>query len=340
MKSLIKVVLLVSLCVLVVSAPVHADDGSDRQWDDVKSSLKRGAYREALQSLDMILAASPGDSKAQLYRTLCERRLASPQQFASISPAQLQALKQQLHLEERTQRRTSAQQHALERQLQKEQARWDRELETMHRRSERDRMLQAKREQAQALERARAERALARQHAQARAVAQEQALAQPPIPPQPPQEAATTPGDVELARVIVATTPTAPPEEAPVIAPAEQRRPFDSAQGDVLSEIEGRRPPPGAVQINARQMHMSPDRKLAIAEGDVEVIFENAVLTADHMTLFTDTNDVYAEGRVRLEDGAQVSRGEMVHYNFNTKKGRFLQGTVATPPWYQHGRSV
>ena len=339
MKSFIKVVLLVSLCVLVVSAPVHADDRPDRQWNDVKASLKRGAYREALQSLDVILAASPDDSKAQLYRTLCERRLSTPQQFASISPVQLQTLQQQLNLEERTQRRASAQQHALERQLQKEQARWDRELETMHRRSERDRMLQAKREQAQALERARAERMLARQHAQARAVAQEQALAQPPIPPQPPQEgaelaeapsapqepvpAASPPGDVELARVIVATTPTAPPEEAPVIAPAERRR-----------------PPPGAVQINARQMHMSPDRKLAIAEGDVEVIFENAVLTADYMTLFTDTNDVYAEGRVRLEEGNQVFRGEMVHYNFKTKKGRFLQGTVATPPWYQHGRSV
>ncbi|HLD78571.1 MAG TPA: hypothetical protein VJB16_06090, partial [archaeon] len=87
-------------------------------------------------------------------------------------------------------------------------------------------------------------------------------------------------------------------------------------------------------------MSVSPDRKLAIAEGDVEVIFENAVLTADHLTLFTDTNDVYAEGRVRLEDGSQVFRGEMAHYNFNSKKGRFLQGTVATPPWYQHGRSV
>ena len=30
----------------------------------------------------------------------------------------------------------------------------------------------------------------------------------------------------------------------------------------------------------------------------------------------------------------------MVHYNFETKKGRFLQGTVGSPPWYEHGRSV
>ncbi|MDP3703398.1 MAG: hypothetical protein Q8R78_03330, partial [Candidatus Omnitrophota bacterium] len=165
MKSIVKVVLLVALCALIVSAPVRADDGADRQWADVKSSLKRGAYREALESVDVILAASPNDPRAHLYRSLCEKRLAAPQQFASISPAQLNTLRQQLRLEERTQRRTAAQQHALERQLQKEQARWDRELETLDRKAELDQKLQAQREQAQALERARAERALAREHA-------------------------------------------------------------------------------------------------------------------------------------------------------------------------------
>ncbi|MDP3702884.1 MAG: putative LPS assembly protein LptD, partial [Candidatus Omnitrophota bacterium] len=174
--------------------------------------------------------------------------------------------------------------------------------------------------------------------AQARAVAREQAVAEqqivqvpprpqetlsPPEPPLPIPESPTAPApSVELARVIVPTAPAVPGEKL-VTLPSARR---------LL--------PTGAVEINARQMSVSPDRKIAIAEGDVEVIFENAVLTADHMTLFTDTNDVYAEGRVRLEDGAQVSRGEMVHYNFNTKKGRFLQGTVSTPPWYQHGRSV
>ena len=78
MKNIVKVVLLVALCALVVMAPVRADDRQDRQWDDVKSSLKRGAYREALESVDVILSASPNDSRAQLYRSLCEKRLAAP----------------------------------------------------------------------------------------------------------------------------------------------------------------------------------------------------------------------------------------------------------------------
>ncbi|MBI4004043.1 MAG: LPS export ABC transporter periplasmic protein LptC [Candidatus Omnitrophica bacterium] len=318
-----KIVCLAS-CALLISTPAWADD---RQWDDVKASLKRGAYREALQSLDILLSVSPSDARAQLYRTLCERRLASPQRFAAITPAQLGALKQQLRAEERSQQRASAQQGVLDRRLQQEQARWDRELETLHRRAERDRKLAAQREQAQALERARAERAATRQRAQELAVAQQELISteRPVVSPaaQEPSSPPTLRPSVELAPVIVPTAPSAPADEA-LVTPSEERRP----------------PPAGAVQINARRMSMSPDRKIAIAEGDVEVIFENAVLTADHMTLFTDTNDVYAEGRVRLEDGAQVSRGEMVHYNFKTKKGRFLQGTVATPPWYQHGRSV
>src|SRR3989338_4057695 len=313
-KSIVKVVLLVALCALIVSATVRADERQDRQWNDVKTALKRGAYREALESVDVILAVSPNDSRASLYRSLCEKRLAAPQQFASISPAQLSALRQQLRLEERTQRRTTAQQHALERQLQKEQARWDRELETIHRQAQRNEKLTVQREQAQALERARAEQALAREHAQARAVAQEQVVARPhvaQVPSKPPQPPPTTIPESAPTRQSPPSLPlpSALVELAPIIVPtapsvSTEKVPAQSSSGP-------RRPPPGAVEINARQMSVSPDRKLAIAEGDVEVIFENAVLTADHLTLFTDTNDVYAEGRVRLEDGSQVFRGEM-----------------------------
>ena len=29
-----------------------------------------------------------------------------------------------------------------------------------------------------------------------------------------------------------------------------------------------------------------------------------------------------------------------VSKHFDTKKGRFLEGTVSSPPWHQHGRSI
>jgi len=335
-----------------------------RAWTDAKNSLKRGAYREALQSLEIILSITPQDPWAQLYRSLCEQRLSSPPPFAQLPRAQFEALEERLRQEARAQQRAVAQQKSLEQQLRTEQVRWDEELKVLDRQAERDEKLKRQAERAAALKREREE-------AQRRELAQQQVLrtagsaptvvtgpvSSPRTPPQPAGE--------------VRETPTPPPQPlAPSAAPAaltggpvSAPTPATGGPGKSVVELppvvvqtapEGAaakgvgpsspavrvRPPAGAVQINARQMSTLPDRRIAIAEGDVEVVFENAVLTCDHLTLFTDTKDAYAEGHVRLEEGDQVFRGEMVHYNFNTKKGRFLQGTIASPPWFEFGRSV
>jgi lipopolysaccharide assembly outer membrane protein LptD (OstA) len=77
-------------------------------------------------------------------------------------------------------------------------------------------------------------------------------------------------------------------------------------------------------------MHLSPDRKIAVAEGNVEIAYGDALLTADRATFFTDTHDAYAEGKVRIEDGTDLYHGEMIHYNFDSGKGRFLRSHVAS----------
>lgn len=290
-----------------------------RYWDEVHAFLKQGAYRDALQSLTIILSITPNDPRVPLYKTLCERRLQATQAFQQLSPSALASLTERLEQEEQEQRRTTAQLDALERQLRKEQATWDQTLKTIQRDTERQGQLRAR---------------------QAKAEAQRTRRIEPAVPPSgaplplpseaaPPKAEVGTSGQaagsgVELAPVIIQAVPE-PGVERLVEAQSLVGRP---------------KPPAGAVQINARQMSVSPDQRIAIADGDVEVVFENAVLTCDHLTLFTDTKDAYAEGRVRIEEGNQVFRGEMAHYNFNTKKGRFLQGTVSSPPWHEHGRSV
>ena len=296
---------------LVVPQPAFAATDLDRHWSDVRQFLRQGAYRDALQSLEVLLQITPKDPRAQLYHALCEIRLESPPSFTPLSVSGLEALRAQLQEEEREQHRASAQQKALEREVRKEQARWDRELQQLD-------------EQARHTEQA--ARVQAREAAQHAAVAA-QLSPEPPRPSEPSKapEHAPPPGTVELSPVTVSTTAGSSEEPEPAAPEPIAKRAA---------------PPPGAVQIDARQMSVSPDRKVAIADGDVEVLFEHSVLTCDHLTLFTDTKDVYAEGRVRLEEGTQVFRGEIVHYNFNTKKGRFLQGTVSSPPWHQHGRSV
>lgn len=330
-----------------VVAEASGVDAAQQHWDEAKRFLKQGAYRDALQSLDIILTQTPNDPWAQLYHSLCDLRMQSTASFSRLSPAQLAALQEALRLEERAQRRAGVQQKSLERQIRKEQAKWDKELEAIARQAEREETLMRHMVQTEALRQARAQRGQRRELAQAQALsasAQPQPATtvapaletQPEVVAQPPQvpdtgaavraepEVPVLERSVELGRVVVPTTVAEPTSQEPT-SPSLVGHPA---------------PPAGAVQINAQQMSVSPNRKIALADGDVEVVFENALLTCDHMTLFTDTKDVYAEGRVRLEQGNQVFRGEMAHYNFETKKGRFLQGTISSPPWHEHGRSA
>lgn len=337
-------------------------------WEEVKKLIKEGRYEEALVSLDALAAASPEDVHVQLYRSLCQTRLKSKQVFEGLSSEDYETLQQRLNTEVKEQKRSAAIQKSVDKQIQKEQASWDKALNTLQKQADQQAEQARKQAQAEAVQRIREEKTLAKEKARQKALEraaehkaekevktaaeqptqQVQAVSAPapqatpsqeapssiisapasaPVSgpetpaPQIPSQAAPSQGGVELAPVTVST----PPGLAPATSPS----------------LVGRTMPvKGVVQINANQMSVSPDRKIAIAEGDVEVVYENTVLICDRLTLFTDTKDAYAEGNVRIEEGKQVFRGEMVHYNFDTKKGRFLQGTVSMPPWHEHGRSV
>jgi len=359
-----------------LDAPHHPDSSSARTesaqqreelselWKQVNTLIAQGAYRDALQTLDIIRAKAPDDPWVALYRNLCERRLRASTSLPQLRPDEFTALEQRLQREAGDERRRSATQKALERKIRAEQAQWDRELAAVQRQIARDHEQKRQQEQAQALKRAQVMRdqirAAARQrverlpsgqprnaapegvrpadHPTEVAPRSQPQIVQPSPEERPPVEPATeeptsqepTPQSVELAPVVVSVPSS---EEQPA-------RPTTQTEAVTPSLANRPPPPPGAVQINAKQMSMAPDRNIARAEGDVEVIHENTLVTCDRLTLFTDTKDLYAEGRVRIEEGQQIFRGEMVHYNLENKKGRFLQGTISTPPWFEHGRSV
>ncbi len=322
--------------------PVSADPASQtaetkQHWQDAKRALRRGDYRDALQSLDILDTLTPDDPWVQLYKALVTLRLESAQTIPQASAAQLREMRQRLHDEERLRHRFGKEQKQLERQVKQEQAAWDTALQHEQRTALRDEQVKRKT----------AHRETARQARTERAVQQERAVRDVGV-----QGAVRGAGEQEAVRDVAVgeAVDTAEEAEAPLTrASVAEDGSIELAPIAVTTtrpepetpSLAGRpKPPAGAVQINARQMSVSPDKKVAIAEGDVEVISEDALLTCDRMTLFTDTKDVYAEGKVRIEQGAQVFRGEMAHYNFANKKGRFLQGTVSAPPWHEHGRSV
>jgi len=344
--------------------PVVRGEGQDKEhlqhlWDQVQASLKQGAYRDALHTLDAIQSLTPEDSRVALYRSLCERRLQATHAFMPLSPAQLTALHERLTLEEQAQRRAAAQQHALEAQLRNEQAKWDTELKSVEEEMKREEKLKQRQIRADEETRRRAEAQVQRRAQEAQPITPapaplEQVLTgpapQPPAPSpviehvpasagqaKPPTEPASTTSVASPPHAVPGAKPSV--ELAPVVVTAKSEPRVEEAPA-APRRVARAAPPPGAVQIDADQMSMSPDHRIAIADGNVEVILEHATLTCDHLTFFTDTNDAYAEGHVRFEEGTQVFLGEMVHYNFTNKKGRFLQGTIAAPPWYEHGRSV
>ena len=326
----------------------------DRDLDEVQSLIRRGEYREALRVLEVILAVSPGHPWADAYRRLCEAQLTREEPVPRLSRDELRALKRRLHEESLRQRESAAQRREMDRRIRREQAQWDEELSELR--------VEAEREQARARREAAQARAEAEREAVRRARAAEAATPRRVAGVDDRRAAGVDSRraeGVDIRRAAKAPEPAREDREA-VPAPPEaaahgstpagevSRRdaaPEASARADAVPAPEpaipsAELPEPGAVEIVADRLTVSPDRRIATAEGNVEVTSGGAVLWCDHMTLFTDTHDVYATGHVRLEDGGQVFRGEMVHYNFDTRRGRFLQGTAAAPPWYEHGRIV
>jgi hypothetical protein len=309
------------------AARANIEQQSRMLWKDLRAALRRGDYHAARQALDRLAELSPDDPNLPLYQSLIQSREEAPSPFGQLTAPELKDLKTRLEAEERAHKKKSDELKALNRQIEREQKEWDEELKRQSRRADTEAKAQ-QRAKAEEERRARREETARKKDVETAAAREDNETERPAAPrPEPPE---TPSPSGEPAAPAPARQETAPETEPPAGVPDRPITPLSQRP----------RPPSGAVQINADQMSARPERHLAIAEGNVEVLFEDAVLTCDRMTLFTDTKDIYAEGRVRLEEGTQVFRGEMVHYNLETKKGRFLQGTVSTPPWHQHGRTV
>ena len=315
-----------------------------QRWDDVKALIARRAYREALQVLNDVLRATPQDPKALAWRQLCQNRLSEASTFRAMSSGEWDVVHETLRREQDMQANAAADRKVLERQIKQEQARWDAELQRLHQQTAREEKALQRREKHEAVERRR------------RRVAQLQAARRPSPPPSapaaavPPSVAPPSPASAASSAPGLAAPALPSPESplpptqqsielAPVTVPAAPGAPaVEEVPSEPLPSPADL--PPGAVNIFADQLSASTDRRLAVARGHVRVVFSDGVLTCDKATLFTDTKDVYAEGRVRLERGKEVFRGELVQYNTQTKKGRFLEATASNPPWHQHGRMI
>ena len=305
---------------------LHTAESLTQLWDQAHAALKHGDYASADKLLDRILQISPDDPWALTYKDLCATRLKASADMPRLTVDQARELNEKARKEEKARARRAESLKRREKTYQKEEQTWSESL-------------QAQRAAKSAKQnRPRASKPSPKPSASAQpAVSTEPPEPAPASEPEP--QAAPAAAVEPRAKELPATISNGKPEEPSPASQSTQElnTPFLGHEDSVASNPQ---PPAGGIQITAKEMSVSPDRSQAVAEGDVEVQFENVTMWCDRMTLLTDTGDVYAEGQVRLQQGNQFFRSQMIHYNIKTKKGRFLQGTVSTPPWFEHGRWV
>lgn len=83
------------------------------------------------------------------------------------------------------------------------------------------------------------------------------------------------------------------------------------------------------VALKARTFQYNRVTRVLVAVGDVVVTYQDIVISADRLRADLGTNDVHAEGRVRLDVGRQSIRGDTLEYNLVTRRGRMARAAAA-----------
>jgi hypothetical protein len=82
------------------------------------------------------------------------------------------------------------------------------------------------------------------------------------------------------------------------------------------------------VTLRARTFRYDRATRRLAAAGDVIVTYQDVTIYADRLEADLGTNDVRAEGRVRIEAGGHEVRGQTLEYNLTTRRGRLAQAAA------------
>ncbi|WOB41835.1 DUF3769 domain-containing protein [Thermoleptolyngbya oregonensis NK1-22] len=127
-------------------------------------------------------------------------------------------------------------------------------------------------------------------------------------PPDDGPDPATPPPDGEAPVDVPAASPSPPASPRPSPSPAAT----DSATPTSLTDL---------VEIRGDRQDFDTLREVFSAEGNVEMRFRRAVLTADRVQVNLQNRIAVAEGNVQLVRGAQILQGDRLVYNFVQSEG-------------------
>jgi lipopolysaccharide assembly outer membrane protein LptD (OstA) len=79
---------------------------------------------------------------------------------------------------------------------------------------------------------------------------------------------------------------------------------------------------------------------LGTATNGVLIRYRNAVLTAERVTIDRKSDEVIADGRVRIQQEGQIWAGEQIHYNFKTRQMETEQFRTGKTPVFAAGHGL
>ncbi len=89
------------------------------------------------------------------------------------------------------------------------------------------------------------------------------------------------------------------------------------------------------ITLNGDTVEFFAEGREAVADGNVEVVYQDAVLRCDRVHVFLDEKIVIAEGNVSFaKTGAQEMRGEMFIYDFGDQTGTVVSPQINFTPYY------
>lgn len=95
------------------------------------------------------------------------------------------------------------------------------------------------------------------------------------------------------------------------------------------------------ITVNGDVVEFKTEGKEVVAEGNVEITYQDNVMTCDRVRVFIDEKLVVAEGHVDLiRPGKEELQGDMIVYDFGDQTGSIINPSVRMAPYYGTSRSM
>ncbi len=88
------------------------------------------------------------------------------------------------------------------------------------------------------------------------------------------------------------------------------------------------------INIKAASIKRYPQEHLVVAQGNVEITYQNVKLVADKVSLYVNTKDLIAEGHVVLYQDKDFLKCDRLEFNLYTKKGVAYRARGYFHPFY------